>query len=30
MKNEEQVLARHFPEYDAYCVRTARILPGIF
>lgn len=27
---EEQVLAAAFPEYDAYRVRTARFVPGVF
>lgn len=30
MKNEEEVLARQFAEYDSYRLRTARILPGIY
>ena len=30
MKNEEEVLARQFAEYEGYRFRTARILPGIF
>jgi protein-S-isoprenylcysteine O-methyltransferase Ste14 len=29
MHNEEVILAAVFPEYLAYCERTARILPGI-
>jgi protein-S-isoprenylcysteine O-methyltransferase Ste14 len=28
--NEEVILAAVFPEYLAYCERTARILPGIY
>jgi len=30
MKNEEHVLAEQFPEYGAYCLRTARVLPGLY
>jgi protein-S-isoprenylcysteine O-methyltransferase Ste14 len=30
MQNEESVLARAFPEYTAYSMRTARLLPGIY
>jgi protein-S-isoprenylcysteine O-methyltransferase Ste14 len=30
MQNEEVVLTEIFPEYPAYCDRTARILPGIY
>ena len=30
MRNEEVILAAIFPEYLAYCKRTARILPGIY
>ena len=30
MQNEEVILAEIFPEYPAYCDRTARILPGIY
>jgi protein-S-isoprenylcysteine O-methyltransferase Ste14 len=30
MKNEEQVLAGLFPEYDAYKSRTARLVPGLY
>jgi protein-S-isoprenylcysteine O-methyltransferase Ste14 len=30
MRNEEVILAETFPEYLAYCARTARILPGIY
>jgi protein-S-isoprenylcysteine O-methyltransferase Ste14 len=30
MENEESVLARLFPEYEAYRLRTARLVPGVF
>ena len=30
MRNEEVVLTETFPEYRAYCARTARIVPGIY
>jgi protein-S-isoprenylcysteine O-methyltransferase Ste14 len=30
MRNEEVILSAIFPEYLAYCKKTARILPGIF
>jgi protein-S-isoprenylcysteine O-methyltransferase Ste14 len=30
MRNEEKVLAGLFPEYEAYRVRTARVLPGLY
>ena len=30
MRNEEVILAAIFPEYRAYCKKTARILPGIY
>jgi protein-S-isoprenylcysteine O-methyltransferase Ste14 len=30
MKNEERILTRLFPEYAAYQLHTARLLPGIF
>lgn len=30
MKNEENVLAAEFPEYEAYSLRTARVLPGVY
>jgi protein-S-isoprenylcysteine O-methyltransferase Ste14 len=30
MKNEEQVLTSLFPEYEAYRVRTARLIPGLY
>jgi protein-S-isoprenylcysteine O-methyltransferase Ste14 len=30
MKNEEQVLASLFDEYEAYHMRTARLLPGLY
>jgi len=30
MRNEEQVLARMFPEYEDYRTRTVRILPGVY
>ena len=30
MRNEEVILAAIFPEYLAYCKKTARILPGIY
>ena len=30
MANEEKVLAKHFPEYETYRLRTARIVPGVF
>jgi protein-S-isoprenylcysteine O-methyltransferase Ste14 len=30
MKNEEAVLRRTFPEYDAYAARTARLVPGVW
>jgi protein-S-isoprenylcysteine O-methyltransferase Ste14 len=30
MKNEENVLAAQFPEYEAYRLRTARVLPGLY
>jgi len=30
MKNEEAVLADLFPEYEAYKVRTARLVPGVY
>jgi protein-S-isoprenylcysteine O-methyltransferase Ste14 len=30
MRNEERVLVGAFPEYRAYCARTARLLPGIY
>ena len=30
MKNEENVLAAQFPEYAAYSLRTARVLPGVY
>jgi len=29
MANEEEVLAKQFPEYDDYRLRTARIVPGV-
>lgn len=30
MRNEEAVLARSFPDYDAYARRTPRLVPGIW
>jgi protein-S-isoprenylcysteine O-methyltransferase Ste14 len=30
MKNEEHVLAAEFPEYHAYSLHTARVLPGVY
>jgi protein-S-isoprenylcysteine O-methyltransferase Ste14 len=30
MRNEEVILSAIFPEYLAYCKKTARILPGIY
>jgi protein-S-isoprenylcysteine O-methyltransferase Ste14 len=30
MRNEEAVLRRTFPEYDAYAARTARLVPGVW
>ncbi len=30
MKNEEEILASSFPEYNAYMARTARLVPGIY
>jgi len=30
MKNEELILTRIYPEYDAYKSRTARLLPGVY
>jgi protein-S-isoprenylcysteine O-methyltransferase Ste14 len=30
MRNEERVLVGAFPEYRAYCARTARLVPGIY
>lgn len=30
MKNEENVLAGLFPEYEAYRLRTARVVPGLY
>jgi protein-S-isoprenylcysteine O-methyltransferase Ste14 len=30
MRNEEVVLIRTFPEYDAYKAKTARLIPGIY
>ena len=30
MRNEERVLAATFPEYAAYAMRTARLIPGIY
>ena len=30
IRNEELILTETFPEYRAYCARTARILPGIY
>jgi protein-S-isoprenylcysteine O-methyltransferase Ste14 len=30
MRNEEQVLTALFPEYEAYRVRTARLIPGLY
>jgi protein-S-isoprenylcysteine O-methyltransferase Ste14 len=30
MKNEEQVLASLFGEYEAYRIRTARLVPGLY
>ena len=30
MKNEEAVLADLFPEYEAYKLRTARLVPGLY
>jgi protein-S-isoprenylcysteine O-methyltransferase Ste14 len=30
MGNEEAVLRRTFPEYDAYAARTARLVPGVW
>ncbi|MGH9879888.1 MAG: methyltransferase family protein, partial [Pyrinomonadaceae bacterium] len=30
MKNEEAVLEMAFPEYQAYKLRTARLIPGIY
>lgn len=30
MRNEEQVLAAQFPEYEAYRKRTARLIPGLY
>jgi protein-S-isoprenylcysteine O-methyltransferase Ste14 len=30
MRNEEVVLIRTFPEYDAYRAKTARLIPGIY
>ena len=30
MKNEENVLASLFPEYESYRTRTARLLPGVY
>lgn len=30
MRNEEIILARMFPEYEAYKMRTARLVPGIY
>jgi protein-S-isoprenylcysteine O-methyltransferase Ste14 len=26
---EEQLLRQHFPDYDAYCARTKRIIPFV-
>ena len=31
MRSEERLLRSHFgPEYDAYCARTARLIPGVY
>jgi protein-S-isoprenylcysteine O-methyltransferase Ste14 len=30
MKNEERVLARAFPDYADYALRTARLVPGVY
>lgn len=30
LREEEKVLARAFPEYTAYCRRTARLIPGVY
>jgi hypothetical protein len=30
MRNEEIVLARMFPEYGNYKMRTARLVPGLY
>jgi protein-S-isoprenylcysteine O-methyltransferase Ste14 len=30
MKNEEAILEKAFPEYQAYKLRTARLIPGIY
>ena len=30
MRNEENVLAGMFPEYEAYKLRTARVVPGVY
>jgi protein-S-isoprenylcysteine O-methyltransferase Ste14 len=30
MKNEELVLMALFPEYEAYRLRTARLVPGLY
>jgi protein-S-isoprenylcysteine O-methyltransferase Ste14 len=30
MYNEELILAKVFPEYTAYCDRTARLIPGVY
>jgi protein-S-isoprenylcysteine O-methyltransferase Ste14 len=30
MKNEEEILEKAFPEYQAYRLKTARLIPGIY
>jgi protein-S-isoprenylcysteine O-methyltransferase Ste14 len=30
MKNEEAILEKAFPEYQAYKLKTARLIPGIY